>query len=460
MGVVSDRLDDDEQSQARVGTVLNDKWTLERLIGIGGMAAVYEARHRNGAKGAVKVLHPSYARRADVRERFIREGYAANRVNHSGVVKVLDDDLISGGVEDGTPFLVMELLQGASIEDRLEHGPPISEGELLSIMRAILDVLEVAHKAGVVHRDLKPDNLFLARDPDKPDAPPKIKILDFGLARVTEKGGGKTVVGLAIGTPSYMPPEQASGRIYEIDARSDLFALAATCFRVLAGRTVLPAEDAAAICIRMATEPAPKIRTVAPDVSSATAAVIDRALLFKREERWPDAAAMRDAVDKAIEKQGGATIVIDSGMLEVSDRVEPRSIVVEVPMEPSEPPAPPPKPAKKPSVPSRESEPSLPMKRSGSSFLVWLLVLAAAGVGGKLAYDKYGKTILADAMDGGLLAPIESAVSFDLASDAGAGDAGAPDARPATTPSATPPPPPTHGAPSKRHHDAGAHAHH
>ena len=443
---MSDYLDDDEQSQARVGAVLNEKWTLERLIGIGGMAAVYDARHRNGARSAVKVLHPSYARRAEVRDRFIREGYAANRVNHSGVVKVLDDDIISGGAEDGTPFLVMELLEGSSIEDRIERGPPISEGELLSIARAILDVLEVAHKAGVVHRDLKPENLFLARDPEKPDAPPKIKILDFGLARVAERGGNKTVVGLAIGTPSYMPPEQASGRIYEIDARSDLFALGASCFRVLAGRTVLPADDAAAICIRMATEPAPKLRSVAPHVSSATAAVIDRALMFKREDRWPSAAAMRKAVEKAIDKLGGATIVIDSGMIDVSERVEPRH-ATQAPEAPE------------PAPPSREPTAKIPMKRSGVSVVAWLLVLGAAGVGGKIAYDRYGKTVLAAAMDGGFLAPIESAVSAELSPvDAGSDgsapeDAGAPPARATTVPT----PSTSRGAPKR--HDAGTRRH-
>jgi serine/threonine protein kinase len=425
---VSDVLDDDEQSHARVGAVLNEKWTLERLLGIGGMAAVYESQHRNGARAAVKVLHPSYARRPDVRDRFIREGYAANRVNHSGVVKVLDDDIIEGGAEDGTPFLVMELLKGNSIEDRIENGPPISEGELLSIARALLDVLEVAHKAGVIHRDLKPENLFLARDPEVPELPPKIKILDFGLARVAA-GGNKTVVGLALGTPSYMPPEQASGRIFEIDARSDLFALGASCFRVLTGRTVLPADDAAAICIRMATEPAPKLRTVAPNVSSATAAVIDRALMFKREDRWPNAAAMRAAVDKAIDKLGGVTIVVDSGMIDVSERVEPRHKTEA------------PEPSPKPPPPPRQSKAKIPMKRSGSSLLFWFLVLAGIGVGGKIAYDKYGKKMLANAE----LAPDAAPREIE--------DASAPEVHAAAPTSA-----PTHSAP--KHHDAGPRPHH
>ena len=118
--------DPDSRSQERVGTVLNDKWTLERLLGVGGMAAVYEARHRNGARAAVKVLHPDLSRHREVRERFLREGYAANRVEHPSAVKVTDDDVVAGGPDAGTAYLVMELLDGESLQDRLERGtiPP------------------------------------------------------------------------------------------------------------------------------------------------------------------------------------------------------------------------------------------------------------------------------------------------------------------------------------------------
>jgi serine/threonine protein kinase len=371
---VSDEID--ERAHQRVGSVLDEKWKLERLIGIGGMAAVYAGLHRNGARAAIKVLHHTYARRSAIRDRFLREGYAANRVKHSGVVKVLDDDVIQGGLDDGGAFLVMELLEGQSIEDRLERGPPISEGELLAILRAVLDVLDVAHKEGIIHRDLKPENIFLARDPEKPDAPPKIKILDFGLARIDDLGG-KTVVGLAIGTPSYMPPEQATGRVLEIDNRSDLFALGATAFRIAAGRTVHPAEDAVAICTRMATEPAPSLHSVAPNISAGTAAVIDRALAFERSKRWPDAAAMRAAVGKAIGALGGETITIDSGMIDVSIEVEPL------------------REASRVLARERSSRSSRPPPKQRSSWFVRLLIVILAIVAAKLGYDVYGKTLLA-----------------------------------------------------------------
>src|SRR5579884_1981906 len=192
------------------------------------MAAVYAARHRNGARAAVKVLHPDLSRHKDVRERFLREGYAANRVEHPGAVKVLDDDVVPEGPDAGTAYIGMELLEGESLQDRLERGPPISEIEFLRIAEGVLDVLAAAHGRGVVHRDLKPENLFLVRDDaGGQDWKLRVKVLDFGLARLLQ-GQAITSYGLALGTPSFMSPEQAAGRIDEIDGRTDLFALAAT----------------------------------------------------------------------------------------------------------------------------------------------------------------------------------------------------------------------------------------
>jgi serine/threonine-protein kinase len=285
----------------------------------------------------------------------------------------------------------MELLEGQSVEDRIEKGPPIEEREVLAIMRAVLEVLDVAHKAGVVHRDLKPENLFLARNPEKPDEKAKIKILDFGLARIAE-GSNKTMAGVAIGTPSYMPPEQAAGRVFEVDHRSDLFALGASCFRILAGRTVHPAEGALAICARMAKEPAPKLRSVAPNVSEETANVIDKALEFKREDRWQDAAAMRDAAKDAIDALGGQTIEIDSGMIDIAERTESRSAPMPQQKSPSPKPVSP-KPAPVSERSPREETTAPPAavqeEKGSSSFLLWVLILALTGVAAKLVYDYF-----------------------------------------------------------------------
>jgi len=285
---VRDEIDD--EAEARVGQVLNEKYTLERMLGMGGMAAVYLARHRNGAKVAVKILHSNLARNEEVRERFLREAYAANKVEHHGVAQVLDDDIVRGGADDGAVYLVMELLDGESLEDRAGRAPPIDEQELLRVLDSVLDVLEAAHSHGVVHRDLKPDNIFLARDPE--DGRLKVKVLDFGLARLQEVASS-TQFGLALGTPSYMSPEQAAGRADEIDGRTDIFAIGATGFRLLTSRRIHEEENIVMLVARMATEPAPPIRSIAPDVSPAIAAIIDKALAFERADRYQTASEMR-----------------------------------------------------------------------------------------------------------------------------------------------------------------------
>jgi len=293
----------DEKARARVGSVLDDKWTLERLLGVGGMGAVYEARHRNGARGAVKVLHPDLARNEEVRLRFRREGYAANSVDHPGAVKVLDDEVVKSGPDEGTAYIVMELLEGESLEDRLERGETIGERAFLVILEQVLDVLVAAHAHGVVHRDLKPENLFFARSSD--GGPPRVKLLDFGLARLLA-GQAITTYGLAVGTPSFMSPEQAAGRVADIDGRTDLFSLAATGFRLTAGRRIHEGDNAVDLVTKMANLPAPKLRDLAPSASAAYARVIDRGLEFLREDRYPTAEAMRQDVRRAIEElQGG-----------------------------------------------------------------------------------------------------------------------------------------------------------
>ncbi len=303
-----------QEAKARVGCVLDDKWTLERLLGVGGMAAVYAAKHRNGARAAVKVLHSELSRYKEVRERFVREGYAANRVEHPGAVKVLDDDVVVSGPESGTAYIVMELLEGESLQDRLERPPPMSEVEFLGIASSVLDVLEAAHARGVVHRDLKPENLFLVQEDGAPASSSRVKVLDFGLARLQE-GQAITSYGLALGTPSFMSPEQAAGKSDEIDGRTDMFALAATGFRICTGRRIHEAPNPIDLVRKMATLAAPKVRTVRPDVSVPCARVLDRALEFRREDRYESAAAMRDDVRRAIaeiEVSGPTHLAIES----------------------------------------------------------------------------------------------------------------------------------------------------
>jgi serine/threonine protein kinase len=293
-------IDDAEiRARERVGTVLDDKWSLERLLGVGGMAAVYAARHRNGARAALKVLHANLSRVEDVRERFRREGYAANSVEHPGAVKVLDDDVVATGPDAGTAYLVMELLEGESLQDRIERAPPVGEREFLAIADSVLEVLEAAHSRGVVHRDLKPENLFLMGDVAERNAgTAPVKVLDFGLARL--QGQAITSYGLALGTPSFMSPEQAAGRVDEVDGRTDIFALAATGFRLRTGRRIHEGANPVELVTKMANVAAPKVRTIASEASEPFARIVDRALQFRREDRYESAAVMRADVRRAL----------------------------------------------------------------------------------------------------------------------------------------------------------------
>src|SRR5262245_6510777 len=163
------------RARARIGAVLRGKWRIDRLLGVGGMAAVYAGTHRNGKRGAIKMLHLELSTDGDARTRFLREGYLANRVAHPGAVSVLDDDT----AEDGSAFLVMELLEGKSVAEIVEarQGRRLGVSETLRILDQLLDVLIAAHEKGIVHRDLKPENMFLTNDG-------QLKVLDFGIARV------------------------------------------------------------------------------------------------------------------------------------------------------------------------------------------------------------------------------------------------------------------------------------
>ena len=276
------------QAKARVGERAGS-FTLFRLVDLGGMAAVYEGRRLN-RRVAVKVLHRSYLRMEVPRERFTREGYAANRVAHPDVVPVLED----GHLADGTPFFAMELLDGCSLERYLGHHQTLAAHEVLWIADRILDVLAAAHARGVIHRDIKPGNIFLT-------TAGRVKVLDFGLARLRDGSSSfsLTKTGTVIGTASYMSPEQALRKPALVDHRADLWSLGAIMFRSLAGRTVHGATGTGAALIAAATRAAPPLLDVAPDTPSEVAEVVDRALAFHKDDRWPLATAMQRAVRHA-----------------------------------------------------------------------------------------------------------------------------------------------------------------
>ena len=278
------------RARHRIGAVLCGKYRLDDLLGTGGMAVVYTATHvRNANRVAVKVLHRELSIDAGQRARFLREGYAANTVGHPGTVRVLDDDI----AEDGSLFIVMELLDGETLDARWERsGGKLGVREVVALMSELLDVLSAAHARGIVHRDLKPENLLLTRDG-------KLKVLDFGVARLREGSLTQTRIGALFGTPAFMPPEQALGRTNEVDARSDLWAVGATAFMLLAGRFVHQGATQEEMLVLSATQRAPLLGSVVDDVPPILAEIVDRALEFDKAARWPTARAMREALLEA-----------------------------------------------------------------------------------------------------------------------------------------------------------------
>lgn len=279
-----------ERARARVGRVLCEKWRLDALLGVGGMAAVYAATHRNGARVAIKMLHTALSLDANVQGRFLREGYIANSVGHRGIVMVLDDNV----TDDGSVFLVMELLEGETLEcRRLRLGGVLDPADVLSITDQVLDVLVAAHAKGVVHRDLKPENVFVTVES-------VVKVLDFGIARVKQLSTASTAtqVGTAMGTPSFMPPEQARGRWDEVDARSDLWAVGATAYTLLTGKLVHDAMTTNEQLLAAMTAHAPSLATQGTHAEPIVQ-LIDRALAHDKTHRWSDAASMQEAVRTA-----------------------------------------------------------------------------------------------------------------------------------------------------------------
>jgi serine/threonine-protein kinase len=286
---------DEDLAAQRIGTQVGP-WTIERLLGIGGMASVFYGRRADGYPAAIKVLHARWAEVEPLRKRFLREGPIGSALAAVGpLCEGLPQIHESALLEDGTAYLAMELLEGENVFDRMARLGVLPVEEVLWIGQKVLDVLVVAHGHGIVHRDLKPENLHLTADG-------KLKVLDFGVARVTEalpEYVGElpeqtiTKTGTALGSCEYMAPEQAVGNIAEIDGRTDLFGLGATLYRLVSGHSIHGDLEGARLMIAAATKPARPLAAVAPGLPPRVIHIVARALAFAKAERYPDAATMR-----------------------------------------------------------------------------------------------------------------------------------------------------------------------
>lgn len=286
----------------RLGQLVANTWRIEALIGVGGMGAVYKGVHvRNLHRVAIKILHADVVSHSEtIVPRFLREGYVANKLNHPAVVPAIDD----GTLEDGSPYLVMEFLDGYSLDEHVSHRPnvvplrpPMTETEAAGVLEVLVDVLASAERLNVVHRDLKPGNVFRVADGT-------YRVLDFGIAmldeRLSEASTPLTEPGIAVGTPSYMPPEQALARRDLVGPHSDCFSAAATVYSLLTGRPPRSSDSfAEAFVLAMTTPMAPIASLVS--IRPAFAAVIDKALSFEQKERFADAAEMAAALRAAFQ---------------------------------------------------------------------------------------------------------------------------------------------------------------
>jgi eukaryotic-like serine/threonine-protein kinase len=313
---------DEELAAQRIGTQVGT-WTLERVLGIGGMASVFLGRRPDGVVSAVKILHPYVSQFDELRKRFLREGPIGSALVAVGpLCEGLPQIFETGVADDGTAFLAMELLDGETVFDRLARMGVIPIGQVLWIAHQVLDVLVVAHAYGVIHRDLKPENLHLGNDG-------RLKVLDFGIARVLQElptgalpDKPRTRTGTAMGSSQYMAPEQAIGKISEIDGRTDVFALGATMFHMLSGQYIHGPLVSGGLLIAAATQQVPPLARVAPSLPPSVCAVVDRALAFAKDQRYPDAPTMRFDVN-AIRtgKEPPYVAAIAAGKIQPGDRL-------------------------------------------------------------------------------------------------------------------------------------------
>ncbi|MEX0691501.1 MAG: protein kinase [Gemmatimonadales bacterium] len=272
----------------RLAAVLEGAYVLEGEIGRGGMGVVFVARDlKLKRRVAIKVLPPELAYREEIRTRFIREAQTAARLSHPHIVPIH-----AVGDEGGLVYFVMGFVDGESLGQRLRRRGRLPTEEVRRIMKETADALGMAHAMGVVHRDIKPDNVLLE------GTRRRVMVTDFGIAKALSEisPGALTGTGVAIGTPHYMSPEQAAGE-RDIDARSDLYALGVVAYEALTGELPFNAPTVPGILMKQITEMAPDVRDLRPDVSDDLASSIQRCLEKDPSARWPTAESLRRALE-------------------------------------------------------------------------------------------------------------------------------------------------------------------
>jgi serine/threonine protein kinase len=275
--------------QLRAGDVIGGKYRLVHPLGIGGMGAVWRAEHvALKQQVAIKLLDARGPAAHMAVKRFQREAQIAASIRHRNIVYISDF-----GTETGVPYLVMELLSGVPLSERFVVGEPLTVAAFLRIIEETLQGLSAVHAAGVVHRDMKPENIFLVREPDDTLFP---KLLDFGVSRSTERNAGHTITreGIVMGTPEYVSPEQARGKM--ADVRSDIYSLGVVVYEALAGRLPFQADNAADLIVAVLNAEAIPLVSLRPDLGERLGEVVGKAMSRSPDDRFQTAEEMRLAL--------------------------------------------------------------------------------------------------------------------------------------------------------------------
>ncbi|MBC7978487.1 MAG: serine/threonine protein kinase, partial [Myxococcales bacterium] len=275
-----------------VGSVIADTYTIEALLGRGGMGAVFLASHKRlaGKRVAIKILHTELED-ADVVARFKREAEIAAKLNHPNIVGVIDYNV----APDGMPYLVLDYLEGETLAQAIARGPmPLDQ--VLSIMRQVGSALAAAHRAGIVHRDLKPQNIFLVPTEVDGREVEIAKVLDFGISKIRGSQTVKTQEATLLGTPQYMAPEQAMGQHDNVDERTDVFALGAIVYEMLSGRPAFSGASIPEVVFKVVYEQPSPLAPLAPLAPPAILAAVDRAMAKQSDERFATVAGFVEAL--------------------------------------------------------------------------------------------------------------------------------------------------------------------
>ena len=285
MGSVRERIED------RIGTTIADKYRLLRLLGSGGMGAVYEAVNTwTERKVAIKVLLGGGSSDANLAARFMREARAATKIAHENIVQILD---MGQDPADGSLYIVQEYLVGRDVRSLLDERGTLTSVEAAEILAPVMGALVVAHRFSIIHRDLKPENIFLTKSSMGAVVP---KLIDFGIAKVNdEQSRGLTHTGSAMGTPEYMAPEQARGE-KTVDAQTDVWAIGVILYEMLSGRYPYDGDNYNAVMVRIATERPRRIEEVVPTLPASLAAIVHKMLEPDRKKRYRSMSGALDAL--------------------------------------------------------------------------------------------------------------------------------------------------------------------